>query len=172
MPILSGWQQTGRVQESGFDTPEAAALAGFPPESQPHVVSVAIEGDNATVVIEQGWPRRLPLAAEETLFRIAQEALGNVAKYARPGSVAVTLATTSGMSRLTIADDGCGFDPSAWKRPGKNHGWGLMIMRERAAAVGAELSVESAPGRGTRVIVTVRHHAQDSAERGAMGTAS
>ena len=105
-------------------------------------------------LVEQGSPRRLPLAAEETLFRIAQEALTNVAKYARAGKVVVTLDTTPHDSRLTIADDGCGFDPSGWQQPAKDHGWGLMIMRERAAAVGAELSVESAPGQGTRVTVS------------------
>ena len=116
----------------------------------------------ATTVIEQGSPRRLPPAAEETLFRIAQEALGNVAKYARAGKVTVTLNTTPEVSRLTITDDGCGFDPSACHQPAKGHGWGLMIMRERAAAVGAELIVESAPGSGTRVIVTLRAHATTS----------
>jgi signal transduction histidine kinase len=113
----------------------------------------------ATAVIEQGSPRRLPVAAEETLFRIAQEALTNVAKYARAGKVTVTLHTTTEVSRLTIADDGCGFDPSACRPPVKGNGWGLMIMRERAAAIGAELTVDSAPGRGTRVIVTLRDDA-------------
>jgi signal transduction histidine kinase len=122
-----------------------------------------------TTVIEQGPARRLAPAVEEALFRIAQEALTNVAKYARAGKVTVTLRTTPDESRLTIADDGCGFDPSAWKQPAKDHGWGLMIMRERAAAVGAELSVESAPGRGTRVIVTSRNHARDPGERVAFG---
>jgi len=71
----------------------------------------------------------------------------------------VTLGATSGVTSLTIADDGCGFDPSACQQPAKDHGWGLMIMRERAAAEGAEVSVESAPGRGTRVIVTLRDDA-------------
>ncbi len=122
-----------------------------------------------TTVLEQGPTRRLPPGVEEALFRIAQEALTNVAKYARAGKVIVTFDTTSNVSRLTIADDGCGFDPSAWKQPAKDHGWGLMIMRERAGAVGAELSVESAPGRGTRVIVTFRNHARDAGERGVIG---
>jgi signal transduction histidine kinase len=108
----------------------------------------------ATTVIEQGPARRLPPPLEEALFRIAQEALTNVAKYARAGKVVVTLDTTPHDSRLTIADDGCGFDPSGWQQPAKDHGWGLMIMRERAAAVGAELSLESAPGQGTRVTVS------------------
>ena len=113
-------------------------------------------------LVEQGSPRRLPLAAEETLFRIAQEALANVAKYAHAEKVTVTLDREAGAARLTIADDGCGFDPAACERPGKGHGWGLMIMRERAAATGAELAVESSPGHGTRVIVTVREHASTS----------
>jgi len=123
-----------------------------------------------TTVIEQGPTRRLPPAVEESLFRIAQEALTNVAKYARAGKVLVTFDTTSNVSRLTIADNGCGFDPSALKEPAKDHGWGLMIMRERAGAVGAELSVESAPGQGTRVIVTSRNPARDLGERDAVGT--
>ena len=123
-----------------------------------------------TTVIEQGPTRRLPPAVEESLFRIAQEALTNVAKYARAGKVLVTFDTTSNVSRLTIADNGCGFDPSALKQPAKDHGWGLMIMRERAGAVGAELSVESAPGQGTRVIVTSRNPARDLGERDAVGT--
>jgi signal transduction histidine kinase len=108
-----------------------------------------------TTVVEQGSPRRLSCAAEETLFRIAQEALTNAAKYARAGTVTVTLDTTPDVSRLIIADDGCGFDPSACRPPARGHGWGLMIMRERAAAIGGAFVVDSAPGRGTRVIVTL-----------------
>jgi signal transduction histidine kinase len=110
----------------------------------------------ATTVIEQGPARRLPAAAEEAFFRISQEALANVAKYARAAKATVTLGIAPRASSLTIADDGCGFDPSARLQPAKDHGWGLMIMRERAEAVGAELSVESARGSGTRVIVTLR----------------
>ena len=125
-----------------------------------------------TTVVEQGPTRRLSPAVEEAFFRIAQEALTNVAKYARAGKVTVTFDTTSDVSRLAIADDGCGFDSSTSKQPAKDHGWGLMIMRERAGAVGAELSVESAPGRGTRVIVTFRNHARDASERGVVGAPS
>ena len=113
----------------------------------------------ATTVIEQGPTRRLPQVAEEAFFRIAQEALANVAKYARARKATLTLDITPQANSLTIADDGCGFDPSACPQPARDHGWGLMIMRERAAAVGAELSVESAPGCGTRVIVTLRDDA-------------
>jgi signal transduction histidine kinase len=112
----------------------------------------------ATTVIEQA-PGRLPVAAEEALFRIVQEALTNVAKYARATHATVTLGVTAQASCLTIADDGCGFDSTAPEQPARERGWGLMIMRERAAAVGAELKVESAPGQGTRIIVTLRNRA-------------
>ena len=123
-----------------------------------------------TTVVEQGPTRRLSPAVEEAFFRIAQEALTNVAKYARAGKVTVTFDTTSDVSRLAIADDGCGFDSSASKQPAKDHGWGLMIMRERAGAVGAELSVESALGRGTRAIVTFANHARDAGAREVVGS--
>jgi PAS domain S-box-containing protein len=110
----------------------------------------------ATTVSEHGASRRLALTTEDLLFRIAQEALANVAKYAQAGNVTISLDTASQATRLTIADDGIGFDPSARPQPSSDHGWGLMIMRERAAAVGAELTIESAVGQGTRIIVTLR----------------
>jgi signal transduction histidine kinase len=112
-----------------------------------------------TTVIEQGPTRRLPANAEEALFRIAQEALANVAKYARAENATVTFSSTPQTSSLTIADDGRGFDPLACHPPARDHGWGLMIMRERAAAVGADLTIESAPGSGTSVIVTLTDEA-------------
>jgi PAS domain S-box-containing protein len=105
-----------------------------------------------TTVADEGATCRLPVAVEEAFFRIAQEALANVAKYARAGTSTVTLTATPHAACLKIADDGRGFDPSASHHPTRESGWGLMIMRERAAGVGAQLRVESAPGRGTRVI--------------------
>jgi signal transduction histidine kinase len=102
---------------------------------------------------------RLPREAEEALFRITQEALSNVAKYARASHAKVHVDTTSDTVYLIIQDDGCGFDPARVHEPNRESGWGLMIMRERASAVGAELRIESAPGRGTRVLVTCRSDA-------------
>jgi signal transduction histidine kinase len=128
---------------------------GLPAALRWYVEQFAARTGIPTTVIEQGSPRRPSGAAEETLFRIAQEALANAAKYARAGNMTVTLHTTPDFSRLTIADDGCGFDPTSWRSPKPGHGWGLMIMRERAAAIGAAFAVDSAPGRGTRVIVTL-----------------
>lgn len=108
----------------------------------------------ATEVLEHGTLRRLPPAVEEALFRIVQEALANVAKYAHANKATVTLDATTQLVCLSIADDGCGFDPASPQQPSKSHGWGLMIMRERAAAVGAQLNVEAAPASGTKISVT------------------
>ena len=110
----------------------------------------------AVKVIEDGAARRLPASVETTLFRIAQEALTNVARYAGVDDATVTVRTLPGSIRLTISDDGRGFDPLAGHRAARDHGWGLMIMKERAAALGAELIVESAAGRGTRITVTLK----------------
>lgn len=129
---------------------------GLAPALHWYAEQFARRTDVATTVMEQGPARRLSPAAEEALFRIAQEALSNVAKYARTQKAMVTLETTPQVMSLTIADNGCGFDPTAGSSPARDHGWGLMIMRERAVAIGAQLSVESTPGRGTRVIVTLR----------------
>jgi signal transduction histidine kinase len=107
----------------------------------------------ATAVAEKVAIPRLAPKAEEALFRIAQEALANVAKYSRARSATLSLACASGRVCLAISDDGCGFDAAAAHAPATDHGWGFMIMRERASAVGARVRIDSGPGRGTRVTV-------------------
>jgi signal transduction histidine kinase len=83
-----------------------------------------------------------------SLFRIAQEALSNVTRHAQASSLRVKLRTSPDSVRLEIADDGVGFDPDA-ERPTDRRG--LRNMEERARGLGASLSVESVPGRGTQV---------------------
>ena len=109
----------------------------------------------ATTIVEAGPGLRLPAAAEHTLFRMVQNALANVAKHAHAETAVVTLRTDPGTTYLSVVDDGSGFDPAAVHQPAVDHGWGLMILRERAAAIGAKLSVESALGHGTRVVITL-----------------
>jgi PAS domain S-box-containing protein len=92
---------------------------------------------------------RLPLATETALFRIVQEALNNVSKHARARSVQVKMDAGQQIVRVTVSDDGAGFD--AAHPPQRAAHYGIATMRERAEAVGATLSIESAPGRGTRV---------------------
>ncbi len=92
--------------------------------------------------------RRLPSDVQVGLYRIAQEALNNVAKHANATQALVTLRQGDTV-RLTVADDGAGFDPNA---VGADH-LGLRIMRERAEAIGARFGLYSEPGEGTHVSV-------------------
>jgi signal transduction histidine kinase len=97
-------------------------------------------------------PTRIPRAVETVLFRIAQEALTNVAKHARAGRIGITLESRHGRILLAVVDDGCGFDLCEAARVSAPH-WGLLSMRERVEALGGSFRIESAPGRGTRVVV-------------------
>lgn len=94
---------------------------------------------------------RLSLTAETTLFRIAQEALNNIAKHARARRVEITVRATASHVILLVSDDGTGFD--AARLDPQRSSWGLKTMRERAQAIGADLRIESAPGSGTRILV-------------------
>jgi PAS domain S-box-containing protein len=94
---------------------------------------------------------RLPSETETALYRIAQEALTNVAKHSRARHVEIILERRSDQVLLAIEDDGVGFDPEAG--PGATHGFGLIGMHERATLVGATLEIESKEGRGTTILV-------------------
>jgi PAS domain S-box-containing protein len=94
--------------------------------------------------------QRLPSEIETTLYRIAQEALNNVAKHASAQHVDVILERRADTILLIVEDDGRGFEPG-----GHGGGFGLVSMRERAALVGASLEIESSPGQGTTVIVRI-----------------
>jgi PAS domain S-box-containing protein len=94
---------------------------------------------------------RLASELETTLYRIAQEALNNIAKHARAGHVEIILERREGQVSLIVEDDGVGFEPGTVKRA--DRGFGLLGMQERAALVGATLEIESAPGEGTTIFV-------------------
>ncbi|HST51726.1 MAG TPA: PAS domain-containing sensor histidine kinase, partial [Pyrinomonadaceae bacterium] len=91
---------------------------------------------------------------DTVLYRIAQEALNNVAKHARAASVTVLLEGRADAISLIIEDDGVGFDTDNTSGA-KAGGLGLVGMRERAALVGGTAEVESHPQEGTRVIVRI-----------------
>jgi len=94
---------------------------------------------------------RLPAPLETALFRIAQEALTNVARHARAGQVEVGLEVEPGLVRLLVRDDGVGFEPGAVVT-GR---MGLAGMRERVEGVGGRLEVQAATGRGVTVVAEV-----------------
>jgi signal transduction histidine kinase len=89
-------------------------------------------------------------ATRLVFYRFVQESLSNVTKHSNATAVAITL--TNGTSvELRVSDNGCGFDPSAVPA---GH-LGLTIMRERAEAVGARLSIDTSPGSGTDLRLSV-----------------
>ena len=91
----------------------------------------------------------LPGDVAHELLRIAQEAMLNAARHACARILRVRLTSIPGVVWLAITDDGKGFDPARVQA-----GFGLQGLRERAAAIGAELSITSAPGQGAQVVVT------------------
>jgi PAS domain S-box-containing protein len=98
----------------------------------------------------------LPKSVDVAMFRIAQEALNNVAKHSKAKRVDIALSRANGHAKLSIRDDGIGFDPRRVEAANPDAGWGLLIMRERAEAVGAKLNLYTTPGSGVRVLVEYR----------------
>ncbi len=107
-------------------------------------------------VIGQDEPR-LKRGVEIALFRIAQEALNNIARHAAATQVEVRLDLSGSgtAASLKIEDNGLGFDPAQPGSPGERPHLGLVTMKERAAAVGGQLAVQSAPGKGTTIVVEI-----------------
>jgi signal transduction histidine kinase len=100
------------------------------------------------IQLKSSGERKLPADVQVSLYRIAQEALNNVVKYAKATQAVITLHLDDTV-RMTIADNGIGFDTSTVTA---DH-LGLKIMCERAEAIGAELSISSSPGEGTQITV-------------------
>ncbi len=109
------------------------------------------EGSEVPSEVHVRGEREIPLETEQTLFRVAQEALANVAKHSGASKVELDLIYTPETLTLRVADDGRGFDPI--QNPGE--GFGLQSMRERTAKHGGHINVESAPDKGTRIACTV-----------------
>ena len=109
------------------------------------------------VMLEVEGDVLLPPDVQVALYRMAQEALNNIGKHARASGASVVLRSEPGWARLQIWDDGRGFNPAA---VGVN-GLGLGTMRERAASIGAILSIESQVGQGSHLTVDW----QDQGER-------
>jgi signal transduction histidine kinase len=91
---------------------------------------------------------RLPLVQEQEIWRLAHEAVSNVEHHARARHLRVRWECDGHSARLTVADDGKGFDVD---RGGRTGSYGLQGMRERANAIGARLDIESKPSKGTVV---------------------
>jgi len=97
------------------------------------------------------------LRADTALFRVCQEALTNVLQHAGAHQVHISLQRNDAEVRLSVVDDGCGFDAGE-AGAADPEGLGILGMRERMLAVGGELIVESSPGVGTRVVARAPAH--------------
>ena len=110
-------------------------------------ISVTVQGEDPSP--------RLSTSSENSLFRIVQETLTNVAKHAQATQVTVTLVAETKTVRLVVTDDGIGFNTEDVINPDVQKGWGLTTMSERAKNLGGSFDIESRPGHGTRVVVEI-----------------
>jgi signal transduction histidine kinase len=116
---------------------------------QPHGIAVRCEFSDVD--------RRLPPAMETALFRICQEAISNIARHAEAEAVLIQCGISGDLLTIEIEDDGCGFDPASVKKPDdEGRGWGLLGITERAELLGGQAHIDTAPGQGVRLVLTVR----------------
>jgi signal transduction histidine kinase len=110
-------------------------------------IAVAVRASEPTV--------RPPPRVEIALFRIAQEALNNVAKHARAHRVEIALEHANDECVMSVEDDGIGFDGVEGTSDKPKPGLGMVTMRERAQAVGGRFDVRALSARGTQLTVRV-----------------
>ena len=150
--------------ESTMDTIENVMSELRPPMLDDHGLAAALDWHarkfsmrtRIAVAVRGKEPAARPAPQVEiALFRIAQEALNNVAKHARAHRVEITLDHANGECVMSVQDDGIGFD-GVPDTPGKpNPGLGMVTMRERAQAVGGRFEIGALPGRGAQLTVRV-----------------
>lgn len=112
-----------------------------------HLVNAFSGRTRVPVTFTQDGQSPLPAPVKEVFYRVAQEALNNIAKHANASVVHLHLNAQPGWAEVAIHDDGAGFDPGDLTA----ENLGLKIMRERAAAIGAQLTIVSQPGVGTQI---------------------
>jgi NarL family two-component system sensor histidine kinase LiaS len=119
-----------------------------------HIADWSRQNNIASEIIILEEPH-LPMEVEQTLFRVTQEALANVAKHSEATNVKIQVSGENKGASIAISDNGKGFDVTL--ADGK--GIGLRSMRERMEALGGELRLDSEPGQGTRI--TARYKVTD-----------
>jgi signal transduction histidine kinase len=132
--------------------PETIATAGLPAAIERVAAAAGVVDGPLVEVTISGRPRALHPEVEVTLLRAAQEALANARRHAGAAYVTVTLTYFADEVSLDVADDGRGFDPAT---SGRSGGMGLLGMRERVEGLEGRLAIESSPGEGTAVSVTL-----------------
>lgn len=115
----------------------------------------SIEASGVDVRLEIPDQLELPEQTEALVFRAAQEVVRNVMAHAKAGSVRVKLSQGEGRVLLTIIDDGVGFSTGRWEQREKEGHMGLRLLSELVAHSGGKLSIDSEPGKGTKVHLEV-----------------
>jgi signal transduction histidine kinase len=138
-PALDDRTLPGALSRLADSTAETMRAAGTPA-----AVNFQLEGEPVT----------LPMSVNATLLRIAQGAIANVVRHARATRADLTLTYQIDSVSLDVVDDGVGFDP-ATASDEAGDSFGLRAIRQRVASLGGLLSVESAPGEGTALAVTI-----------------
>lgn len=104
----------------------------------------------------EGLEERLPVEIETAVFRVVQEALTNVVRHARAETVLIQMAREGPRLSIEVEDDGRGFDPASVATPeSSGRGLGLLGIRERVELLGGQVTIDSTPGQGTRLAVSV-----------------
>jgi signal transduction histidine kinase len=106
----------------------------------------------------QVQPIKLEPNVELVIYRVVQEAITNISKYAKAGHVWVNLAAVDGQIEVSVRDDGTGFDPAVEQ----GSAYGLVGMRFRVEAEGGTLTLRSSPGQGTTVQVRLPQSGPES----------
>jgi signal transduction histidine kinase len=133
------------LESSGLVTALHQYIQRFPATDLPRV---HFQGEELGV--------RLAATAETTVFNVVQESINNAKKHARARNIWVTLRTPGNRLVITVQDDGQGFDVSREQTQATRRGsYGLLNMKERAAAVDGEIQIASVRGRGTTITLTV-----------------
>jgi signal transduction histidine kinase len=107
-----------------------------------------------SIAVGSELAQRCPPKVEIALYRIAQEALNNVTRHAQAHQVEIALVPVGDGIECRIQDDGVGFDAQSMPA-GCGPGLGLLGVRERLAALGGSLAIDSMPGRGTKLVLKI-----------------
>jgi two-component system sensor histidine kinase UhpB len=134
---------------------------GLPAALRWYAAEVESRGALEVKVEVAGDEQAISTALKTALFRVAQEALTNVVKHAGARAAKVRLLYGPEAVILQVEDDGRGFDTSVLTNP-EGYSWGLVGMQERASLLGGRLRIQSKPGQGTTVAVTIPY--QERAE--------
>ncbi|MEX2080529.1 MAG: histidine kinase [Dehalococcoidia bacterium] len=148
--------------------PMALDQLGLAEALRQHVERFGQETGIPTTFTSHGAMELNPLA-EMTVLRVVQESLGNVQRHANASHVAVSLVAADGVLTATVSDDGRGFDTKIAHDNGERSGLGLVGMRERADLLRGTVSLESRPGNGCRMVLTLP---QEEVTRGAYPNAA